>query len=243
MKKILIGLAVSAVMAVAAFSQPTYAKDRIETLSKNSVISIALIDAHHETRDVFTKELFPKVLPAIEEAGGRLVAKFETIDVEEGNITPQHVFLLEWPSLEAFSKAANDQRNLDVLDRRAQVLRNFHIGFFKIKDDVKLELKKDVVYEWFAGNPAGPQTPNQLQTFFQNVIPTALEYGRQDQLIMQPVEFESNSYSRLIAGMATWPTAAHFEQFTNTTVFRENVKEYRDPAFANLELINTYFVE
>ena len=235
--------ALAASVSALALTSAAAAESRTETLSSNSIISVALVDAKHEHRDVFLGELFPSVLPAIEEVGGRLVATFETIDVEEGNYTPQHIMLLEWPSMDAFEKAANDPRNLAVLDRRAEVMRDFTLGFFTIPEDVTLTLEDDVVYEFFAGIPAGPETPNQLQTFFQNVIPTALEYGRADAMLMQPVESERNGYFRPIAGLATWPSAAHFEQFTETTVFRENIEAYRNPAFAELELINTYFVE
>lgn len=236
-------IALAASVSTAALASAAFAEGRTETLSSNSLITIALVDAHHEHRNVFMDELFPSVLPAIEEVGGRLVATFETIDVEEGDYTPQHIMLLEWPSVEAFEAAANDPRNLAVLDRRAEAMRDFTIGFFTIPEDVTLTLEDDVVYEFFAGIPAGPDTPNQLQTFFQNVIPTALEYGRADAMLMQPVENERNGYFRPIAGLATWPSAAHFEQFTETTVFRENIEAYRNPAFAELELINTYFVE
>ena len=236
-------IALAASVSTTALASAAFAETRTETLSSNSLITIALVDAHHEHRNVFMDELFTSVLPAIEEVGGRLVATFETFDVEEGDYTPQHIMLLEWPSVEAFENAANDPRNLAVLDRRAEAMRDFTIGFFTIPEDVTLTLEDGVVYEFFAGIPAGPDTPTQLQTFFQNVIPTALEYGRADAMLMQPVENERNGYFRPIAGLATWPSAAHFEQFTETTVFRENIEAYRNPAFAELELINTYFVE
>ena len=95
-------IALAASVSTAALASAAFAESRTETLSSNSLITIALVDAHHEHRNVFMDELFPSVLPAIEEVGGRLVATFETIDVEEGDYTPQHIMLLEWPSVEAF---------------------------------------------------------------------------------------------------------------------------------------------
>ena len=248
-QKHLTGLALAALLAtgVACTSTGTAIAQeengKTVSLSSDELVAIAYIDSKHDSRDVFFDEYFPKVLPAIEDAGGKVLAKFETIDVEEGDLTPQYVLLLQYPSVEAFQQAATDPRAVQNLSIRENALRDFRIGFFNIPEDVTLTFEDDVVYEFFAGTPAGPETPQKLQSFFQNVIPTALEYGRADALQLAPVQFDRNSYFRPIAGLATWPTAAHFEQFTNTDVFRTNVENLRNPAFGELELINTYFVE
>ena len=230
----------AAALLVAA---PSIADAKTVNISKDSVLGVAYIDSKHESRDVFFKDYFPRVLPAMTDAGAKVLAKFETIDVEEGNVTPQHILLIEWPSIAAFETAAQDPRTRQNLSLRENALRDFRIGFFKVPQDTSVTFKEDVVYEWFGGKPASPETPNLLQTFFQSVIPTALEYGRADALQLQPVQYKRNTHFRPIAGLATWPTAAHFEQFTNTDVFRENIVKYRNPAFGELELINTYFVE
>ncbi len=229
--------------ALAAVSGTVFAAEKEVTLPKTSVYGVAYIDAKHQHRDVFFNDYFPAVLPAMEAAGAKVLAKFETIDVEEGDLTPQHVLLVEWPSTDAFVASTKDKRVKKKIALREKALRDFRIGFFQIPETVTVTFTKDVVYEWFAGTPSSAETPKQLQTFFQNVIPTALQYGRADALQLMPVEHEKNTYFRQIAGLATWPTAAHFEQFTNTDVFRENIEKYRNPAFAKLELINTYFVE
>ena len=228
------------IVAALTFTLPAMADDvRTETLSSGSILSILMVDPHHEHRNAFRTDVLPVAMPAITSAGGRLVATFETIDVEEGSLTPRHVYLMEWPSIAALESASAYLSDASVIEAN----RNITQGIFSITEDVSLSLQDGVVYEFFGGLPAGPDTPTQLQTFFQNVIPTALEYGRADALVMQPVEHADNSYFRPIAGLATWPSAAAFEQFTTTTVFLENVEAYRDPAFADLDLINTYFVE
>ena len=237
------GLFISLFSALMLVATPTLANAKTVRISKDSVLGVAYIDAKHESRDVFFKEYFPKVLPAMEKAGAKVLGKFETIDVEEGDLTPQYILLIEWPSMAAFEKSTKDLSAKKHLPLREKAMRDFRIRFFNVAQDVEVTFQKDVVYEWFGGTPASPETPKLLEIFFGNVIPTALEYGRADTLQLQPVQHELNKHFLPIAGLATWPTAAHFEKFTNTDVFRENIKKYRDPAFSNLELINTYFVE
>ncbi len=224
-------------LALGVLATSALAEGPMVELSQGETISLHFVDAPHSKRGAFVNTVLPSAMDDIMTAGGRLVAKFETIDVEEGDITPQHVVLMAWSDVDGFNAA------MDVIAPAATDLRAHTVGLFSVAQPVSFELKDDVVYEWFAGNPAGPDTPNQLQTFFQNVIPTAMEYGRADAMLMQPVASGHVNYPRMIAGMATWPTAASFEGFTNTDVFRTNIVELRDPAFATLELINTYWVE
>ena len=224
-------------LAFGALATSALAEGPMVELNQGETISLHFIDASHSQRGEFVNTVLPSAMDDIMAAGGRMVAKFETIDVEEGDVTPQHVVLMAWADDDGFNAA------MDEIAPAAADLRAHTVGLFTVAQPVSFVLKDDVVYEWFAGNPAGPDTPNQLQTFFQNVIPTAMEYGRADAMLMQPVPSDHVNYPRMIAGMATWPTAASFEGFTNTDVFRTNIVEYRDPAFATLELINTYWVE
>ena len=60
-------IALAASVSTAVLASAALAETRTETLSSNSLITIALVDAHHEHRNVFMDELFPSVLPAIEE--------------------------------------------------------------------------------------------------------------------------------------------------------------------------------
>lgn len=227
---------VASTAMLGAYTSTAFAGEMV-TMDKGATVSIHFIDAPHSMRGDFVNNKLPALLPAVQDAGGSLVGKFETIDVEEGEITPQHVVVMQWPNVDALETV------LKGAMKDASAFRAHNVGVFTMAQDVSFELKENVVYEWFGGNPSGPETPQKLQTFFQNVIPTAMEYGRADAMIMQPVESSVSDYSRMIAGMATWPTAASFEQFTNTDVFRTNIKEYRNPAFSTLELINTYYVK
>lgn len=218
------------------------AADKTITLSKDSVIEIVFVDLKDAQKDVFFNDYLSKVEPIIESHGGKVKAKFETFDVVEGDITPQYVLLLEWPSVDAFDDAVKDGRAARYLPLREQSTRALHLGLFTIQEDASFTLQEGVVYEFFAGNPASPKAPEMLGQFFQKVIPTAMEYGRGTLLELKPVNYAGDNYDRMIAGVATWPSATHFYQFTNTTVFREGVREFRDPALTEQEIINTYFV-
>lgn len=236
MKNVLTKIALSSAIA-ALLTSPVLAESKTVEFSKGDVISLHFIDETHQARGHFIKEKLPELSPTVEQSGGKVVAKFETIDVEEGDITPQYVVLMAWPDKSKFESAFTKETIAQ------DGLRAHNIGLFSLAQDTAFKLTDKVVYEWFGGNPSGAETPKQLQTFFQNVIPTAMEYGRSDALMMQPLDSGMSDYKRLIAGMATWPTAASFEQFTNTDVFRSNIQAYRNPAFSNLELINTYWVK
>lgn len=69
-----------------------------------------------------------------------------------------------------------------------------------------------------------------------------MEYGRGQFFNFSPIAVEGASYNRGIAGVATWSSAADFYQFTNTTVFRDGIEKYRNPALAELEIINTHYL-
>lgn len=234
--------AVCAFFSIAATGSVAAGENFTVTLKKESVIEIAFVDIKHGQKDTFLNEYLANIEPIINDHGGRLVARFETFDVIEGQITPQYVLLLDWPSVGAFDAATKDQRLEKYLPFREQSLRALHFGLFSIEKDVSITLKKGIVYEFFAGNPGTPKAPELLGQFFQKVIPTAMQYGRGTLLELGPVSYEGDNYNRLIAGVATWPSAAHFFQFTNTSVFREGVEEFRNPALAEQEIINTYYI-
>lgn len=231
-------------LALAAlFAAGPAAADTVVDFSAGEVIEIVYVDIKHGQQDTFFVDYFPNVEPLFADHGGRVVAQFETFDVVEGDITPQHVLLLQWPSAAAFDAALKDDRAAPFVPTRSEALRDLHFGLFTVDQDTTVTFRDDVVYEFFAAIPGNPDAPAMLGRFFQNVIPTAMGYGRATELSLQPVAFDGDNYDRPIAGLASWPSAAHFYRFTNTTVFRDNVRDLRDPALAQMEIINTRLVD
>lgn len=224
-----------------ALTTQALAQDNTLAIEKGSIVEVVFVDLAHGEEDRFFNDYFAKVEPILADHGGRVVARFDTFDTVEGEITPQHVLLLNWPSVEAFDTAIKDKRAEPLLPLRQQTLRNLHVGLFTVEEDVSVSLKEGVVYEFFAGNPAVPEAPEMLGQFFNSVIPTALEYGRGGLLDLKPVDYAGDNYDRMIAGVATWPSAADFYRFTNTDVFRDGVEKFRNPALAEQEIINTYY--
>ena len=227
---------------VATATNTAHAVDVTVNLSSNHILEVVFVDLKHGEKDGFLAHDLPQAEKLANKHGGELSAKFVTIDVNEGKNTPQFVLILEWPSIKAADAFSKDAHN-DVLNRESNAsLRDLYRGLFTIENDVTFTPQRETVYEFFSSNPASSATPDLLGQFFQSVIPIALEYGREDILNLKLVDYKGDNYNRLIFGVAKWPSAEDFYQFTNTTVFREGVVKYRDPAFANLELINTQFI-
>ena len=229
-------------LLVAGSANSALAENVTVTLSSNHVLEVVFVDLKHGEKDMFLSTDLPRAEALIGRHGGQLSAKFITIDVNEGRNTPQYVLILEWPTAHAAEAFSKDRHN-DVFDTQSNAsLRALYRGLFTIESDVSFTPEKETVYEFFSSNPASAETPTLLGRFFQSVIPVALDYGREDLLNLKLVDHAGDNYDRQIFGVAKWPSAADFYQFTNTTIFREGVVSYRDPAFANLELINTQFL-
>ena len=219
------------------------AQDRTETLSKDSIVTIALIDEKHVYRNLFINELFPQVLPAIKEVGGRVVARFETIGVSDGNYTPQHLMLLEWPSLEAFEVAAKDSRNLNVLDQRRLAMRDFTIGFFKIERNTHLKLSTNIVYDFFGVSLPHSVAIEHWLAFQKVVEPIAEDLGRVELLRLEFVQSERNGWSRSFAGINAWSSPASSFRFRNTSSVRRGLANFRKSGIGAFESITALLVE
>jgi len=231
-------VALAGVALCATFAGGAIAQERSVTLSAGSVIEVAYFDVKHDQKRGF----FDSYLSDTKSRGGNFVARFETFDVIAGDITPQYVMLVEWPSVASFDDALSERRNASDFAAQGQSLRRLDFGLFSIAEDVSITLQEGVVYEFFAGNMASSDAPALLGQFFQTVMPTALQYGRGSLLDMAPVDYDGDNYDRAFAGVATWPSAAQFYQFTNTTLFRDGTREFVAGALSDQEIIATFYV-
>ncbi|KAJ56226.1 hypothetical protein ACMU_10765 [Actibacterium mucosum KCTC 23349] len=210
------------------------------TVPAGSVLQLLYLDLKHGQHDAYFNDYARPLDPVVAEHGGVWHAVFDVIGVHEGNLKPDYVSMIAWPSTEAFRTFLSDPRVQENAAIRDGAVREMKFALHDVPAPIEIDTTtKGKVYEFFGGNMASPDSPKMLGTFFQNVIPTALTYGRETLAELPPSNFDKDTFEHQVSGIAGWPTAAEFNQFVTTEVFQANIKELRDPAINDLFLINT----
>lgn len=229
--------ALSAGTAIAAEPDPM-----AQTIQFNAehLHEVALIDLADGQTDIYFEEYLPRLQEVIAEHGGSLSARFETIDVVNGRFAPQFIMMFDWPD-----QAAWDNAQADIVATRAvspDLFRTRHSAFFTLATDASFRPEPGQVFEFYAGSAASERTPELMREFRQRVIPLATQYGRAALLQLSPADLAPTEFSQRSAGLVIWPDAASFHQFTHTDIFKDAARDFRDPASADLMLINTYYM-
>ncbi|MEL7002392.1 MAG: hypothetical protein AAFN93_06620, partial [Bacteroidota bacterium] len=98
-------------------------------------------------------------------------------------------------------------------------------GYFQVEKDVTVKLSSDKIYD-FAGLFIIPENANQLQEYFEAVVPTASkpEFGYTPIVNLNPIPgVHDQNYHPSVIAFAEWKGGADSqERFEKTAVFKKN---------------------
>lgn len=212
------------------------------TVPEGRVLEIVYLDLKHGQHDAFFDEYFSPINEIIEDHGGRWLGKFEVIETHEGDLMPDYVLVLDYASVEDFKASNADPKASDLLATRGNYVRDVKISLFNLDAPVNFSSEPGMMFEFFGADMASPDAPAQLGEFFGAVMPVAADYGRQDVAGFQPPHNAGGNLTRMVNGIASWKSAAAFNQFVTTEAFLNGIRDYRDPALKDLYMVNAVLV-
>lgn len=195
------------------------------TFKSGKLIEVALLSIKEGGQKAFMEEYFPKVMPVATPYGARPIASFAVVKTVMGNKPNQMVVFFEWESVEQKRAFEANPEYLKLRNIRDNALSFLSQGYFQVEKDVTVNLSSDKIYD-FAGLFIDPKNANQLQEYFQAVLPTASkpEYGYTPIVNLNPIpNVHDQNYHPSVIAFAEWKGGADSqERFEKTDAFQMN---------------------
>ena len=202
-------------------------KKHTMVLKKDKLIEVALLSVKEGKADQLNNDYFSQVMPlaARSEYGGRSIANFVVTRKVIGDNPAQMVVFYEWASLEAKRAFETNPEYLALRNIRNDALNFLAQGFFKVEQDVTIDLYDNKVYD-FAALWIDPTNAPKLQQYFEAVVPVASDpkYGYTPIATLMNYGVTDLVYHPSLIAFAEWkggPNAV--DQFGKTEAYKKNV--------------------
>lgn len=196
------------------------------TFKAGKLIEVALLTVKPDGQKAFMEEYFPKVMPVAMPYGARPIASFAVTKTVMGNKPNQMVVFFEWENLEQKRAFERNPEYLRLRNIRDNALSFLSQGYFQVEKDVTVNVASNKTYD-FAGLFINPENANQLQAYFEAVLPTASkpEFGYTPIVNLNPYQGANDqNYHPSVIAFAEWKGGVDSqERFEKTKVFKDNV--------------------
>ncbi len=208
-------------------------------LEANTLIQFILLDNKDDGEEVVENEFIPLLEQTITNSGGVFLGAFNTISVEEGNLTPQQFRIYKWPDITAIEAFQNDQNHIELESIETNALRNVTIGYGLAGADVNYQFDQNKVYELYSANIIDFDLITQFGPIQQIANE---EYGRNEFLPLIGTTDIQGGWSFMVGGIVEWPDEQTLFEFLHLDSFLNGIENYRNPATENLLLINGKYI-
>lgn len=204
---------------------------------KEKLIEVAFLSVKEGMGNQLKEDYFPKVMPIVNEYGGKPLMTIGIKNNYSNDIKAQMVVFFEWPSIakkEAFEK---DRRFLKVKKIRDEALSFLKLSFFKVEKDTHVQLSANKFYEVY-GMSMNKENGHLMQKYFEKAGPLCVnEYGVDFALTMTPVAVKikgHEQYTPQSFGIAIWPNAEANTKYFGSKEYAE-IKHYKEKAIKKMD--------
>lgn len=208
-----------------------HAKEKTLTLTTGSVVEATYMKA---TDNKTLGKYYKLLIPLAEEYGAKPWIDFSITSVESGKIRPNFVVLFKFPSSDDMEDFRGDKRVRKIQPLLVRATNGFYVEHVKAEKDMSFTFSDEKTYELYS-LWINPENAKSLNTYFQRVGATAVDFGAKFPISLKPVCISSKGRLPSKFGISEWPSEDSKEAFLLSDVFTENV-HLRDHALDKMNL-------
>ena len=158
-------------------------------------------------------EYFGKIFPyAAKTYGIKPIVSFVDPTGYSGEFIPHIMFLNEWPSVDSFKKFVADPKAVALFPERDDAVFKLVVSQYEVPKEVEITVKEGDTIE-FAGIWLKPGKEEQFKTYYQSVVPIAMQNGMKPVTPLKLVHSYSGDFAPHIAGLNYWGKYDNFRSF------------------------------